>query len=97
MKVGVFCGIFFFCFLSIFLSFFAFSNRVCVDITDFYNLCDVDIVALLKELDSVPEFNEEGLPVVNLEQAYNVGLRDEAIEVALNLNAIVRDIETTGD
>ncbi|MGV3299105.1 hypothetical protein, partial [Streptococcus pluranimalium] len=85
---------FVFSILTIFLAFLAFSNIVSADTNDFYNLLDGDNVAILNELDSVTEFNEEGLPVVNLEQAYNVGLSDEAIEVALNLNAIVRDIET---
>ncbi|MDY3042706.1 phospholipase A2 family protein, partial [Streptococcus pluranimalium] len=96
-KEEVFMRKFVFSILTIFLAFLAFSNIVSADTNDFYNLLDGDNVAILNELDSVTEFNEEGLPVVNLEQAYNVGLSDEAIEVALNLNAIVRDIETNGE
>ncbi|WP_438830874.1 phospholipase A2 family protein [Streptococcus pluranimalium] len=88
---------FVFSILTIFLAFLAFSNIVSADTNDFYNLLDGDNVAILNELDSVTEFNDKGLPVVNLEQAHNVGLSDEAIEVALNLNEIVRDIETNGE
>lgn len=82
---------------TIFLTFLAFSNFAFADTNEFYSLLDSDKVATLNELDSVTEFNEKGLPVVNLDQAYNVGLSGEAMEVALNLNEIVRDIETNGE
>ncbi|KXT63626.1 Phospholipase A2 family enzyme [Streptococcus gallolyticus] len=65
--------------------------------TDVYSLLDDHSANILKQLDSVTEFNEQGLPVVNTDVAYEMGIDEEALEVAYNLNQIVEDIETNGE
>lgn len=82
--------------ITVISTFFMFSTNVFAD-TDVYSLLDDHSVNILRQLDSVTEFNEQGLPVINTEVAYEMGFDEEVMEVAYNLNQIVKDIETNGE
>lgn len=82
--------------ITVISTFFMFSTSVFAD-TDVYSLLDDHSANVLRQLDFVTEFNEQGLPVVNTDVAEEMGLDEEAIEVAYNLNQIVKDIETNGE
>lgn len=82
--------------LAILSVFFLLPSPASAD-TDAYSMLDRNSTNILQELDKVTEFNEQGLPVVNLEAADEMGVSEEAMEVALNLNQIVKDIETNGE
>lgn len=65
--------------------------------TNLNSMLDNNSVSILKELDKVTEFNDQGLPVINLEVADEIGISQEARIVAVNLNQMVNDIETNGE
>lgn len=77
-------------------AFLMFSVNVFAD-TDVYSLLDSHSADILRQLDFVTEVNEQGLPIVNTDVAYEMGLDEEAMEVAYHLNQIVKDIETNGE
>lgn len=73
-----------------------FSKNTFAD-TNLDSMLDNNSVSILKELDKVTEFNEQGLPVINLEVADEIGISKETRIVAVNLNQIVNDVDTNGE
>lgn len=75
---------------------FSFPKAVFAEINP-YAFLDNTSYSILKELDRVTEYDEQGLPIIHLETANEIGLSGAAMEVALNLNRIVAEIKSNGE
>lgn len=55
-----------------------------------------EVQAVFDELALITEYDEQGLAYINLEQAYELNLSDEAIMLALDINGINQGMKESG-
>lgn len=85
-----------FAFLSV-VTFFCLTSPVLANATDASSVdIPTEVQAILDEVALVTEYDDQGIAHVNMDQAYELGLSDEAIMLALDINGISQDIKNNG-
>lgn len=58
---------------------------------------EVSNYRFINELQQVTTYNQNGLPVIDIDKAYLLELSDEAVSVGIAINDIVADVEQNGE
>ncbi|HFI0036081.1 TPA: hypothetical protein ACGOTT_000995 [Streptococcus suis] len=58
---------------------------------------EVSDYRFINELQQVTTYNQNGLPVIDIDKAYSLELSDEAVSVGIAINDIVADVEQNGE
>lgn len=84
-----------FVFLSV-VTFFCLTAPVSANTTDSSLDIPTEVQAVFDELALVTEYDEQGFPYLNLDQAYKLGLSEDSIAVALDVNSMVQELKNDG-